>query len=240
VRFGDLTLDDYASAVAGALDGLAAHWITPGVALGHSMGGMTLQLLQQRLLDQGTSLHRRFGIRGAVLLASTAPREVAWALADNGTAEALLGAFLATDPVLGTFVRVPPAAWQQLFFTNTLGVLASGAPSTAEIVARGYISDEPFAAGAELIGAGPLDRPSVRGGIFAVTNGTVATVVAFEQDAFLRPAEEQALYVHLTGDTRARGYRLVSGSETVHDTYISDPTAIIRELSSGACAAICP
>ncbi|MEX1368187.1 MAG: alpha/beta fold hydrolase, partial [Nannocystaceae bacterium] len=72
-QFGDLDLFDYVNAHVEILDRLDDLHIEPEAILGHSMGGTLLQMLQQRLVDEGSSLDDRWGIDEAILVASDMP-----------------------------------------------------------------------------------------------------------------------------------------------------------------------
>ena len=49
---GELTVQDYSAALIGALERLPDHDLRPVSVAGHSMGGLVVQLAQQRLLDE--------------------------------------------------------------------------------------------------------------------------------------------------------------------------------------------
>jgi pimeloyl-ACP methyl ester carboxylesterase len=223
--FGFLTLDDYATAVLAAIEGLNARGLEVGSLIGHSQGGMVIQLAQQRLIDQETDLRDALGIKEVVLLAPTLPNGLPWAFADNGTAIGLLSGFLVpNDPVLGPHFRIPDAVWPFLFFTNLSGQLVSGVPSNVSSLN----APEPLLSALQLVGAQPFgQRPSIDAGIFSPPNGTQLTVIAFEQDVLVRPNEAAALYAYLTGQSNGQRFGVVLGAEAVHDLYVSNPTALL-------------
>lgn len=79
--FGELSLDDYVTAIIAALDRLPDFNIRPKSLIGWSMGGLLVQMTQQRLVDDGTNLRRAFGIKQAVIVTPTPPAGISWPLA---------------------------------------------------------------------------------------------------------------------------------------------------------------
>lgn len=231
--FGDLLLADYVTALAGTLDGLEAAGVHAGTIAGHSMGGLLVQMLQQRLLDNGSSLLLRHGIHRALLLASAPPAAIPWSFVDSGTAGAILGQLIVFDPLLGLVARVPDALFPVLFFTDTNGVLAAGAPTPAEVAAQGLNAPEPLLATLNLVGAPPLAREVIDPGIFALGTGTGLAMVSFQEDVLIRPSENAILYQHLTGQPPGRDFVVVTGPETVHDLQLSAPQLILEALGGG-------
>ena len=227
--FGDLTLDDYATALLGALGRLAEHGIEPRSLIGHSQGGMLIQMAQQRLAEQERTLRDAFGIREVVLLAPTLPKGLPWAFADNGTASSILAQFLVLgDPALGTHFRIPNAVWPAVFFSNLHGQVASGAPTDADVAARGFNAPEPLLSALQLVGAPPFgQRPTIDAGIFSGRHGSQLAVIGFEHDQLVRPEEAAALFEYLTAGRNGRKFAVVSGQDAVHDLYISDPAALL-------------
>ena len=232
IVFGDLLLDDYVSIVLGVLDRLEHELhIKPRTIVGHSLGGVVLQMAQQRLIDEGTSLKRRFNIREAILVASDFPQDVPWAFGDNGGAAAI-APFIVEDPVLGSVLRIEAAAWPAFFFTNKEGHLIASAPAPAEITAGGWVAPgEPEQALNQLLGAGPFtSRPHIQAGIFG--KGTRLRVVAYEGDGFILLSESPGLYSYLTGDESQGCFVGVLGADTVHATHISDPALLVTALAA--------
>jgi pimeloyl-ACP methyl ester carboxylesterase len=232
ILFGDITLHDYVSAVAAALDHLADQGLGVNTVMGHSQGGMVLQLLQQRLVDEGSSLRSAYDVRRATLLAAVPPRAIPWAFPTNPGA-AVLGQFVSFDPALGVHVSVPSEVWRPLVFSTPTGALAANAPSVEEITARGYASPEPIATLAELLGTPPFARPDVAAGIFAPGLGTQLDVVSFENDAIIRPNESGPQYMYLTGQSTSHGFTVVHGADATHGLIISNPREILDALQGG-------
>lgn len=232
LAFTDLLLDDYVTMAIRVLDRLDRDVdLEPRTIVGHSQSGVVVQMLQQRLTDQGTDLQRRFGIREAVLVASDLPAEVPWVFGDNGGAAAI-APFMVTDPVLGPILQIPAAAWPAFFFTNRFGVLVPGAPTPAELVARGWVSPgEPAEAINQLLGAGAFaTRPHIEEGIFA--RNTRLRVVTYEGDGFILTEDSQRLYRYLTGDDEDECFVHLTNPETVHATHMSHPGRLIAALES--------
>jgi pimeloyl-ACP methyl ester carboxylesterase len=233
ILYGDLLLADFVTALAGTLDGLEVAGVHPNTIVGHSQGGLLLQMLQQRLLDGGASLLPRYGIHRALLLASAPPAGMPWDFVDSGTAGAILGQLIVFDPVLGFVASVPDALFPFLFFTDTNGDLAAAAPTPAEVAAGGLNAPEPLLAALNLVGAPPLAREEIDTGIFALANGTWLSMVSYQEDVLIRPAENAVLYQHLTGQEPGRDFVEVTGPETVHDLQLSAPQLILDALGEG-------
>ncbi|HEX6370067.1 MAG TPA: alpha/beta hydrolase [Longimicrobium sp.] len=231
ISFGELTLDDYTTVLLAVLGSFEGAPTAPSILVGHSQGGIVIQMAQQRLVAGGSSL-RLAGIREVQLLAPAPPAGLPWSFVDSGAATGLLGALLVLDdPVLGPHASVPPALWPALFFSNLSGQVAPGAPTPAEVAANGYNAPAPLYASLQLVGAPPFaGRPSISAGIFAGRHGTRLSVVNFAQDPLIRPEEGQALMQFLTDGQSARTFTVIEGDFAVHDLYLSDPAALLRPL----------
>ncbi len=231
LSYSELTLDDHVTAILATLDALRLQGVRPRTLVGHSQGGLLIQMAQQRLRDAGTHLRRQFGIRDAILLASAGPVQIPWPFVDNGTADVIISQFLTNDPTLGQVIDIPDAAFPGIFFTNLLGDLASGAPTPAQVASRGYNAPAPLFATLQLVGEAPFSRPSVDARIFARQRGTRLFMATYEQDILFRPNESAQLYRHLTGDNNRRRLKRVNGPETVHDLHISDPDGLLASVA---------
>ena len=188
--FGAVTLDDYVAAALGALGKLNRLNIRPSVVFGHSLGGLIVQLMQQRLIAQGTDLRRAFGVKDVVLLAPATPRQVpTWAF-DSGMLNQIMGQLVEVDPEAGT-ARISDSAWAWLFFAPNPAdplLVVPGAPTPADVTARHYNSPEPLA----FLGVF-MNRPGVDAGIFGTGHGTALTVVSLEYDCPAARRSERAL-----------------------------------------------
>jgi pimeloyl-ACP methyl ester carboxylesterase len=223
ITYGELLLDDYVTAVIGALDGLRAQGLRPSAVVGHSMGGLTLEGVQARLLASGSSLARRYGIHFAALLSPSPAAEHPWQFAESGVAAATVGAFVVADPLKGPVVRVDAPTWSFFFFTNFADQFSAGTPMPATIVDYGWSADEAAYAGSQLVGAAPFERFSVGERPFAARHGTLLLFVNPSQDKFSIRAEAEATYVQLTGDTRKLGFVRVDDEFAVHDMHVAEP-----------------
>jgi hypothetical protein len=196
--------------------------------IGHSQGGMIIQMAQQRLVSQHSSLREAHDIHRVLLLSPTPPQGLPWAFVENGTAGTLLAQFLvAGDAVLGTHFSIPDPAWPVVFFSSLAGPVA-GAPTAAEVAANGYNAPEPLLSALQLVGAPPFgQRPRIDAGIFSGRYGIQLSLIGFENDLLIRPAEATAIFEHLTANRNGRKLDLVRGADAVHDLYISDPAALL-------------
>lgn len=224
---GEVTLADYVTVLRRSLKRLAPLGIRPKTLLGHSQGGLVIQLAQQALHAAGTNLRREFNIKHVVLFAPVGPRQIP----DSGAPGETLAAFLASDPVRGSYLQIPDAVWPALFFSNLSGTIASGAPTAAEVAARGYNAVAPLFAAAETAGAAPFTRPSVDAGIFRRASGTTLNIATYEQDQLIFPSENWLLYEYLTGDATGAGIAEVAGLDAVHDLHVSDPVNLLGAVA---------
>jgi pimeloyl-ACP methyl ester carboxylesterase len=231
--FGQLTIDDNISVVQQAIHALHDRRLAPTAIVGHSMGGLTVQALQEVLLKQGESLADH-GITKAILLAPVPAGEQPWVRPPSPDVSSLL----VTDPVLGTYLALPPALFIAQAFSTTAGVPAPNAPTAETVTARGYSAFEPFATLAQLVGiplptpAGDvtLPRPPVSAGAFAEDNGTSLTLFSFSEDTLVPAENLGGLYSYLTGDTNQEQYVPVVADDAVHSQYISNPSAFVKSL----------
>jgi len=235
VKLGDLTLDDYASAFLASLAALDGLQVKITAIVGHGLGGEIVQLAQTKLLQSGRSLRRDFHIRAAVFIVPTIGAPLQWAAIDAGAADGLAAVFIRNDPSLGTVYDLlthvtGPTTWVALYYANNAATVAPGAPTPAQAVSNGWIAVESGLAFKELIGlpntpGGPrLPRPAIGMNTFTKSSGTIAAVVALEQDAlYFFPDEHKALYEYLTGDPDDTLFFTVTGPFTVENIHTITP-----------------
>lgn len=230
LAFGELLLDDYTTAVIETLKRLKKDYqFQFKTIVGHSSGGLIVQMMQQRLREQGSSLRKEFNIREAVLLAPDPPAEVPFAAADSGVGLFFLALYGMEDPVLGSLMYIPPSDWPHLFFANLAGQVSPLALTPEELSATGYIAPpEPRGVFAQFLGLEGMKRPSATAGMFA--HGTRLRLLAFENDPLILTGEGRDTYVHLTGDQSLACFDVVEGTYAVHDLYIADPEAVVSAI----------
>ncbi len=144
-------IEDYLAVIEGVVSYLNNELnVHPTTIMGHSLGGLEVIMLQNKLLNEGTNLRKAFGFKNAVLLAPAVPAPLDWAFV-SGTGGSALLAYVAYIPGRGTMLDLvsPPNcyAWPYIFFTNTCCYFAPnmvpGAPSPPEVIAKGYNAMEP-------------------------------------------------------------------------------------------------
>lgn len=232
IAYGDLAVDDYVTGALGSLDALKALGIRPRSIIGHSMGGLVMEMMQERLLSQGKSLRSRYGIVSAVGLAPSTPAPLPWAFADSGAAGQLFGPLVVVDGVRGATFSMDASTWQASFFTSTTGELAAGAPSVEDIDALGWNVPEALVAGLQVVGAPPMpSRGFVSAGAFAPSKRTVLTLIHLSEDLLALESEDLAAYQHLTGDASGNLFITVDNPEAVHDMHVSDPGLLIDSIA---------
>lgn len=231
MAYGDLVLDDHVTAIVATLDALRHQGVRARKIVAHSQGGLLTQMTQQRLIDQGTNLRRRFRIRSVILLASVGSAEIPWFFVDSGAGGQVIAQYVTIDPALGAVVSIPDADFPGLFFTDLMGVPAAGTPTPAEVTALGYNAPEPLFATFNLVGEPPLARPSIAAGIFAPRRGTRLSVATYDQDVLIRPEENALLYEHLTGDAGLNRLVAIDGPGSVHDLHLADPAGLLAAVA---------
>lgn len=227
VRFTDLTIDDNVSVVIQTIDALRAQHLGAQVIMGHSMGGLAVQGAQEALLNQGSSLAAH-GVYGAILLAAVPARGSVWTQSPPADASAFI---VTTDTVLGPYLYLPPPVWVQTAGFRTLtGALVPNAPSAADAALYVYSGKEPLTTLFQLTAtSGPLQRPFVREGAFALRNGTLLSVVSFSQDILTPAIDQDDLYRYLLGRDGYL-YRPVVAADAVHSMFVSNPTGMLSAL----------
>lgn len=223
VLFGNLTINDNVGVVIQAIDILRAQGMSAQVIMGHSMGGLTVQGVQESLLAANSSLAKH-GVFGAILFAPVPAGGQPWTQPPPSD----LSPFVVNDPALGTYLDVPPAiARIGGGFTTFAGTLVSRTPSVAKMA--DYTGWEPITAALQLAGQIPLPRPSVREGAFSTRNGTVLMLVSFSQDVLTPQVDHDDLYRHLVGRPGLL-FRPIVAPEAVHSMFLTDPVGMLREL----------
>jgi pimeloyl-ACP methyl ester carboxylesterase len=230
IQFGSLSINDYVTSLLASLEELPHLGLRPTILLGHSLGAEIIMLAQQRLIGQGATLRSRYGVFGAIFLVPDIPGPLPWAFVDSGAAGPLVSQFVRQDPLLGSVLDIPPPVWVSLFYSDRAGQIIPNATTPEEAVAKGFISLDSGAVGAELIGA-TGSRPFINQGIFSLNRGTVASVITFEQDGlYVFPTEHQGLYSYITQDQSGKLFFTVNGPDTIHNLHVVNPNAILAAI----------
>jgi pimeloyl-ACP methyl ester carboxylesterase len=225
-KFGNLQIAHLATALENVLLRLPAAGLAPDILIGHSQGGLLVQIAQDHATARGLSL-AFLGITRVVLLTSVPPREVPWEFADSGEAFRVLSRYVRFSRPLGFHVFVPDARWPLVFFQDPAGAVV-GAPSPADI-AR-FNAREPLRSSLQLIGF-LYPRPSVSSHIFGPLARVRLTVIALDNDSLIRPNEQALLYEHLTGLSGGPDFITVRATTAVHDMHVADPNGLLDALA---------
>jgi len=237
--YGTLRIEDNVSIIIQTLEGLPAQGYNPSVLMGHSMGGLEVQGVQEALLAQGSRL-ADLGVDRAVLLAPVPHAGAQWALGGPTTDPACAGVpGLTVVPTVafGVYLIYSPAtSLCGGAFTRQDGTLADSVPSEwLELdpgsglptgIPQAWIGWEPLSLAQQL---GSPNRPKVRDGAFAAKNGTKLTLISFEQDMLTPTIYHPALYEQLVG-RRGPNFHVVTGTGAVHEIVTVDPDLAVQGL----------
>ena len=226
--FGKLIIDDNMSVILQTILALQEIDMAPRAIMGHSMGGLAIQGLQEALLNSDLSL-AMLGVFRTVLFAPVPASGAVW----NKGADADLTPFIkgeADDPVIGQYVYIP-AYYARLgaTFATLDGTLVPNLPSLEEMAT--HTGNEPLYAILQLAGyPGFPQRPYASEGAFNMLNGTILNIVSFSQDALVAQDDLDELYPYLTGDMLDIFYRPITADDACHGMLISNPKRVVKEL----------
>ncbi|MDE1941047.1 MAG: alpha/beta hydrolase [Patescibacteria group bacterium] len=225
-EFGDLTVEDYANAVIDCLTQCEEQGTPVSVIVAHSMGGLIVQVAQEKLLSSGSSLHCAYGVNEAVLLSSAPPAGVVNPVFEAGAGTQLVNAFATDVPGLGHIVYVPSSYIPLLFMSYPLYQPVADAVSQDQLDALAPY-EESYAASIET--AGPSsERPTVRAGAFSSANGTALQVIVGSEDVFNTASVQQSLSDYLTGASQP--ITVISDGSPVHDQYWTEPDQVAAAI----------
>ncbi|MFW6206489.1 MAG: alpha/beta hydrolase, partial [Gemmatimonadota bacterium] len=190
--FGEMLVEDNVGTARGVLDRLSEKGFRPRILMGHSQGTLTLQLLQETLRREGTTLAERYGVTDVVFFGTQGPREVPNGVPPN--VDDLITSLVTTTPERGTFVSTSPGLFRELWFSNLSGELSSRAPSLETIEQEGLDSPGPLFGNLQTVGSGGFQRPSVSEGVFAPASGTRLQMVDFADDPFSPTPDAARIY----------------------------------------------
>lgn len=242
IKFGMLRLDDYVDVIVQIMDIVKSEAGNIDYVVAHSMGGILAMLVEKFLLahEDPTSLHRRYGTEGVVLLASAMPEQVRWALGEGRLIRYGLPVSMLT--MLLPYVTVSPRylAHGRLSnddFLKTFFAVYSEHPPAVEVVPGAPTGDtvsiinsaESYAALAELGGLdfdferhGTFKRPFIKKELFSAYKLGVA---GYTKDILFQPKEEEELCEYLSTNAARRIYRTIDHDYAVHDDPYTYPCA---------------
>ena len=138
--FGELYEEDFIDIIVQGIRALRDDGIGPDILMGHSMGGLAVQGVQEELLSEGSSL-ASLGVSQAVLLGALPALGATWN--QVRFPDFVLDLFTqgAPDGPYGQYIFFPPpVARTGPGFTTLSGALATGTPPVEEIA----VGAEPY------------------------------------------------------------------------------------------------
>jgi pimeloyl-ACP methyl ester carboxylesterase len=230
--FGELGLQEYVATVLGTLARLKEAGIRPSTLMGHSMGGATVLLTQQTLVQRGQSLREAYGVEHVVGLAPAGwVPDATPALTQNAALGEALGKFQGVDPTLGPCLRIDAEALLLLAWGRPDGSLPPGAPTVAQVADAGWVAPEAAVAVGNLMGAPNFPRTAFDAKTFVKSCGTRLSIVSFQHDILIIPEESKALYAYLTGEDPAHGWATIEGADATHGMPITQPAEMLAALA---------
>ncbi|MCG6169000.1 alpha/beta hydrolase [Leptospira sp. FAT2] len=208
--------------------------------VGHSIGGLVIQLIQNRFRSTGSSLLSAYGIENTILIASDIPSPLPWyggdtPMSDPNSAKGFVWNFksliiLDVFPyppyaITGLFVQTPDD-----FYINTKyavnGVPVTGAPTPAQLETMSNL--EPYPAAANIVGLDPTGNTTTAVPRLPVSqniwNGFNLKVVWLDKDLFFSQSETQGLAQYLKAGLDAI---TISDPEAVHNSPFSKPSLFV-------------
>lgn len=208
---GDLVINDYRDIVKQVL---SSGYFDEVVV--HSLSGMTIQLVQNDLVANGSSLYQEYGITKVYLMAPVIPNEVSWFVVDSGLALELLSPYLVFgDTTYGNMLDIPIELTVGICYSRLDQTVVEGVPSVEDLTT--HTTKESLTVVLDM-----ASKPSITANIFK-DKGTDLYLINFSQDWVFQKAEHEALYVHLTGDNSYSNFIYVVDNDAVHSTYVSKP-----------------
>lgn len=230
IKYGDLTIDDYADALVQSIQVLSGKGLGPVLVVGAGAGGLTIAAAQEQLLKAGSSLSK-LGVRSALLYAPVPSAGRPWTMQPVNPQ---INSYIQTTPADGAVYTVPLDIWNRQGFTNKAGTKLASSPTADQVTAGGFAASEPVAVVSQLTGindpakGAPTPRPTVRAGAFSAENGTNLIVLGFSEAIQVPTADVADFYVHLTGDAAKARFAEVVGPEAVSNAYFTIPKAVIE------------
>jgi pimeloyl-ACP methyl ester carboxylesterase len=232
--FGDMSFQDYANSIIHTVERLQGLGFRTPTMFGFSHGGFLMQVVQQTLVDQGSSLRDKLGVKNVVFFGSSLPQPLSWEFSQSGAGANLLAPFFKTTDELGLHMAISDENWRQFWFTNAKGEIVNGAPSVAQVGELGYNTLESGAILSELLTILPTVRPYVSEGIYTPAYGTRLTMLGYSNDLYISTDESIALYEYLTGDERRKRLVLVDNDQAVHNYHMAEPADTLVQLTGKA------
>lgn len=223
---------DYVKVVDQILATMHAQGVKIDTIVGHSTGGLIIQLLQDKYSKQLSSIKAKFGIDNTILIASDIPGALSWASGDApiaaGYAKGLVVSLASNNAALpqqGTLVPLSYQTYIALKFAVN-GQAVSGAPTPTE--AHALNDAEPYAAAANIVGLDPtgattnsVPRLPVKPGLWSGMN---LTVIWPSQDLFFMQSEMDALAGYLKPATQAIQ---INDAEAIHAIHYTKPQLLL-------------
>jgi len=216
-KVSSITFNDNVNALNSVLNFINEKSLKLDAILGHSLGGLTIQALEEKLLKSNSNLKSKYGINSIILIQSIFPREIKWSFKKKA-----LKTFLSTLKISNCGIISKPMNNEhtiELFYSEeTNGEIKT--PTIFDIkdcLSENFIENsisENSLKIALTLTYSIFGRPSIRENIFSNYN---FITYSFANDTLIKPEETENLFRYLSGIKTNEKPSIVS-EEKLNDT----------------------
>lgn len=215
-KFSDLGIHEYVEASLQVLKSIGE----ADLIIGHSLGGMVVQLMEQRLNEHtpSTSFATEFGTESILLIGSVLPRDIPWNfVVVEGNFLPTLMPFLNRNLCLGGWsAEFPNADFREIFFNNI----------SEEMLPDEKIEQIKNVENLKIGFQMAYFPPRIDDNLFSEYQ---LASVAYNNDFLMEISEERALHEKLGGN--ADNFYAIFGDYPAHDGFYLEPHKLKRALN---------
>ncbi|MFZ4403311.1 MAG: alpha/beta hydrolase [Pseudobdellovibrionaceae bacterium] len=227
LKLGQHTLSDFADSVDQVLLAVAKKYQKLDVVLGHSMGGLILQILADRCKRRKTSFSFTYSTKKILLLAPVLPKELPWKYRTQHKYFTFAMSSLRWNPKLGWHFNFLHKNWKLYFCSDRKGQYSPQIDLIPMAEQESYYNRDSMRALFATVNFPPFWQPAVQRNSFVEDD---LYFLSFEQDTFTWPEESQGLYKYLTADENMKHYKLLVGPEVSHNAFLCLSEQVAHEI----------